>query len=150
MENFNFSDKDIEKIAKVLDCEVVERIDCTRFLLVNKEEQRKLTLELYPNIEIGNAKGNLLTVYTGNTHVQLHFVNGYVASESLGEVLFVASRNNSVSGVVVAKEAACNIYSNVDNTILSANFTSLAPEVMIAGIALSIAESVIPHTADEK
>ena len=140
MENYTFNKEDLKKISTILECEVVERADCTRFLLENEEDGRKLSFEIYEDIEIGDKKGNLITVYTGNTHVQLHFVNGYVASESLGEVLFVSAREHTVSGMVIAKEAACNIYANVDSEVISGDFTTMAPEVMISGIALSIAE----------
>lgn len=143
MENYILTKDDFKKISNVLECEVVERADCTRFLLINEEEGRKLTFEIYQDIEICDKRGNLITVYTGNTHVQLHFVNGYIASESLGEVLFVSAKETAVSGMVIAKEAACNIYANVDNKVISGDFTSMAPEVMISGIALSIAEPLV-------
>ena len=150
MENYKFTKEDFKKITGVLECEVVERADCTRFLLANIEENRKLTFEIYPDIEIGDKKGNLITVYTGNTHVQLHFVNGFIASESLGEVLFISAKGSTVSGLVVAKESACNIYANVDSKVISGDFTSMAPEVMLSGIALSIAEPLVEKLTENK
>ncbi|MEJ2050073.1 MAG: hypothetical protein P8Y60_09600, partial [Calditrichota bacterium] len=79
-----------------------------------------------------------------NTHIQLHFCTGYVPSESLGEVIFFAENKGRLSGIIVEKEAGCSVYSNVDSSILSGDFTQLAPEVMMSGIALSVTEHLLP------
>ncbi|GAB4181948.1 MAG: hypothetical protein Kow00108_18770 [Calditrichia bacterium] len=150
MQPYTFSKTDIETIASILECEIVERADCTRFILINEEDHRKLTFEIYPDIELGEEKTNLITVYTGNSHIQLHHVHGYVPSESLGEILFISASAQAVSGLVIAKEASCNMYAHVDRSVISADFTKLAPEVMVSGIALSIAEPLIQNLPDEK
>lgn len=149
MTYYQFKEDDFKKIAAILQCEVVERTDCRRFLLVNEEDHRKLTLEIYPEVENPGGKTNLISVYTGNSHIQLHQVVGYVPSESLGEVLFISGTAEAISGLIIAREASCNMYAHVDKTIISKDFTSLAPEMMISGIALSIAEPLIQNLTDE-
>jgi hypothetical protein len=126
----------------------VKRVDHYRFVLENKKDKRRLSLEIYPDIPIGDSQGNLISIYTHNTHIQLHFCAGYVPSESLGEVIFFSENNGRVSGVIVEKEAGCSVYTNVDASILSGDFTQLAPEVMLSGIALSVAEHLLPSHED--
>ncbi len=144
LKEFVFSEKDIQAISKVLGVEPIQRVDHFRFVLENHKDKRRLSLEIYPNVPIGERRGNLISIYTMNTHIQLHFCTGYVPSESLGEVIFVSEYKGRVSGVIVEKEAGCSVYSNVDASILSGDFTQLAPEVMMSGIALSVAEHLIP------
>jgi hypothetical protein len=144
LREFEFRDKDIQHISKVLGVEPIQRVDHYRFVLENIKDKRRLALEIYPDVAIGDEKGNLISIYTHNTHIQLHFCTGYVPSESLGEVIFFGENRGRVSGVIVEKEAGCSVYSNVDASILSGDFTKLAPEVMMSGIALSVAEHLLP------
>ena len=149
MNNFTFTEKDIEAISKVLGVKPVKRADHYRFVLENIKDKRRLSLEIYPDIPIGANRGNLISIYTLNTHIQLHFCTGYVPSESLGEVIFVSEHNGRLNGIIVEKEAGCSVYSNVDASILSGDFTQLAPEVMMSGISLSVAEHLLPSHDEE-
>jgi len=146
LKEFHFTSKDIDIISKVLDVEPVKRVDNYRFVLENKKENRKLSLEIYPDIPIGSEVGNLISIYTLNSHIQLHFCTGYVPSESLGEVIFIGENQGHVSGLIVERGAGCSMYANLDKQILSGDFTQMAPEVMLSGIALSVAEHLIPDT----
>ncbi len=138
--------KDIDKIAKVLGVEAKLWGNNYRFILENKEDGRKLSLEIYPDILIGNKKGNLISVYTMNTHLQLHFCTGYVVSEMLGEITFIGEFQGRLSGLIIEKEAGCSLYANVDSSLLSGDFTKLGPEVMLSGIALSLTEGILPQS----
>lgn len=144
MKNFKFQDEDIKTISKIFGVDPIKRIDHYRFVLENTKDKRRLALEIYPDVPIGENQGNLISIYTHNTHIQLHFCTGYVPSESLGEVIFFGENRGRVSGIIVEKEAGCSVYSNVDSAILSGDFTQLAPEVMMSGIALSVAEHLLP------
>jgi hypothetical protein len=143
-----FSEKDINIISKVLGVEPVERVDHFRFVLENTQDKRRLSLEIYPDVPIGENKGNLISIYTHNSHIQLHHCTGYVPSLSLGEIIFISEFKGKISGIIVEKEAGCSVYSNVDASILSGDFTQLAPEIMMSGIALSIAEHLLPSQDD--
>ncbi|MEJ2634264.1 MAG: hypothetical protein P8184_03100 [Calditrichia bacterium] len=144
MKEFVFTQEEIKNISKVLGVEPVQRVDHYRFVLENTKDKRRLSLEIYPDVPIGDKKGNLISIYTHNTHVQLHFCTGYVPSESLGEVIFISEYKGRISGIIVEKEAGCSVYSNVEADILSGDFTQLAPEIMMSGIALSVAEHLLP------
>jgi hypothetical protein len=142
--NFVFTQKDFQKLAQVLEVKP-KRIDQNmRFEIENKKQQRKLAVEIYSNIEIGNRKGNLVSVYTSTAHLQLHFCTGYVVSKMLGEITFVGESDGKLSGLTIEREGGCSLYANVDREILSGDFTKLGPEVMLSGIALSLTESILP------
>ena len=142
---FKIGDQQIKEIEKVLHCEFSKRGNQYRSVLYNEENQRKLTLEIYPDIAIGKKEGTLISVFTSSAHAQLHFCSGFIASEMLGEVTFVGEHSGHLSGIIIEKDAAFSIYSNVDNDLLTEDFTKLGPEVMLSGIALSLAE----HLLDE-
>jgi hypothetical protein len=108
-----------------------------------------LTIEIYSDIPIGNKKGNLISIFTPNAHIQLHYCTGYVASDVLGEVTFIGEHGGRLSGVIIEKQAACSTFTNVDTELLSGDFTTLAPEVMLSGIALSLAEPLLERNKEE-
>jgi hypothetical protein len=118
-----------------------------RFEIVAQESGgtavRKLALEIYPDIRIGRKKGNLVSVYTEAAHLQMHFCSGFVISEDLGEATFVGEHRGKLSGLIVERTAGCSLFANVDRAILSGDFTQLAPEVMMSGVALSLTEPVL-------
>jgi hypothetical protein len=142
---FEFKKKDFEQIASVLKCEYSKEGRYYRFVLNNESEGRRLSLEIYPDIAIGQGRGNLISVYTRSTHLQLHFCSGYVTSDMLGEVTFVGRNAGRLSGLIIERGAACSLYANVDARLLSGDFTQLGPEVMLSGIALSLAETILPE-----
>jgi len=145
-----FAEKDIKKISKVLACEWKLKGNNYRLTLQDSDQKRKLALEIYPDIRIGEKYGNLISVYTESSHLQLHFCTGYVVSEMLSEVTFFSEQGGKVCGLIVEREAGCSMYSNVDRTVLSGNFSHLGPEVMLSGIALSLTEHIIDKTASKK
>ena len=144
---FKFTDEKIREIEQVLQVKFAHRENQYRAILENKEQNRKLTLEIFTDIPIGLKEGNLVNVFTLHGHAQLHFCSGFVASDVLGEVTFVGEHNGHLSGIIVEKAAAFSIYSNVDASILSTDFTKLGPEVMLSGVALSLAEHLLESSS---
>lgn len=142
----SFNSRSIAKIGKVLNTKPKKIQNYFRLELVNKIDKRKLALEIYPKIHIGNKKGNMITVYTLNSLLQLHFCNGVIISEELNEVTFIGELNGKLSGLIVERDAGCSLFANVDKNILTGDFTKLRPEVMVSGIALSLAESLLKET----
>ena len=140
-----FSKENIKEIGKVLGVAAKEELNYFKFMLDNREEKRWLSLEIYPDIQIGSEVGNLVSVYASNAHLQLHFCVGYVVSEMLDEVTFISEENGRLCGLIVEKGAGCSLYANVDRKILSGDFTTLGLEVMLSGIALSLSEDLIDN-----
>jgi hypothetical protein len=140
----NFTIDDAGKIATVLGVQkIVEEKDHFRLKVVNQAEKRVLILEIYPEILLGRLRGMLVVVYTGNSHLQLHNCSGYVISEELGEVTFITETEQRLSGLVVEKGASCSLYAGMDRKLISSDFTNLGVEVMLSGVALSLAEDII-------
>lgn len=139
-----FAQADAERIGGLLDAEKISfEKDHFRLKITNQEERRILTLEIFPEINLGKKRGMLVVVYTGNSHLQLHNCTGYVVSEDLGEVTFVAEKDSALSGLVVEKGASCSLYASIDRSLISSDFTQLGVEVMLSGVALSLAEDIL-------
>ena len=95
-----FSKEDAQKISGIIGCDdVTYHQDHYHLRIFNAEEKRELKLEVYPETALGESRGMLVVVYTGNSHLQLHNCSGYVTSEDLGEVTFVAETENRLSGL---------------------------------------------------
>jgi hypothetical protein len=139
-----FTEDDVRKVAAVLGSEkIVQEKDHFRLKISNRAEKRVLILEIYPEVLLGRTRGMLIVIYTGTSHLQLHNCTGYVISEELGEVTFVAETGNYLSGLVVEKGASCSLYAALDRHLISSDFTKLGVEVMLSGVALSLAEDII-------
>jgi hypothetical protein len=145
-----FTEEDARKIGAALDSErVVIEKDHFRIRVLNRVEKRALALEIYPETLLGRIRGTLIVVYTGNSHLQLHNCSGFVISEELGEVTFVAETDKYISGLVVEKGASCSLYAGIDRKLISSDFTKLGVEVMLSGVALSLAEDIINPEKDK-
>jgi hypothetical protein len=139
-----FAKKDIDKICACLGAESVRKEkDSYRIRVTSAEGPRTLILQVYPEVALGKGKGPMVVVYTSNAHLQLHNCSGYVVSKELGEVTFVGESAGKISGLVVESQAACSLYANVKRELLSGDFTKLGVEVMLSGVALSLAEEII-------
>jgi hypothetical protein len=145
-----FTNEDIARIGETLGVEPKQLKNVYRFEVNNPEQKRKLNLEIYPDIPIGKRTGNLVSVYTHNAHVQLHFCSGFVVSKELGEVTFVGEQSGTLSGLIVEREGGCSLYANVDRSLLTGDFTKLGPEVMLSGIALSLTEEILSGDENKK
>ena len=139
-----FAQNDADTIGQTLAAEKItfER-DHFRLRIANQEDRRILVLEIYPEVDLGKTRGMLIVVYTGNSHMQLHNCTGYVVSEELGEVTFVAESKQRLSGLVVERGASCSLYAELNRGLISSDFTKLGIEVMLSGVALSLAEEIL-------
>ena len=142
--SFTFTKEDADKIGKLLGAvDILCEPNHFRLKLDNAEDKRILVLELYTDITLGEGKGVLFVVYTGNSHLQLHNCTGYVISEELGEITFVAETKEQLSGLVIEAGASCSLYASLNRQLISSDFTQLGVEVMLSGVALSLAEELL-------
>ena len=143
--------KDLEKIASVLGAiKVIHDTDHYRIKVVNKEERRSLTLQIYTETQLGRERGMLIVVYAGNVHLQLHNCTGYVVSDELGEVTFVAEAPERLSGLVVERGASCSSYAAMNRELISSDFSKLGVEAMLSGVAMSLAEEILSSKKEKE
>lgn len=138
-----FTKENIDAIAEVLQTEAKPLgDDVFRFEVTNKEEQRKLALEIHLGLEVNRKQLNMVSVYAQNTFLQLHNCTAFIASDILKQVTFFGRQNERTSGLIVEQGAGCSLYSNVSEAILNSDFTQLPEDLMMCAIALSLTESV--------
>ncbi|MBE0645732.1 MAG: hypothetical protein IH600_16755 [Bacteroidetes bacterium] len=146
--SFAFTEEHISQIARILEVEARHYGNHYRLELKGESIDRRLALEIYPRIPLGDDEGSLVSVFTPNANLQMQHCSGMVVSELMGEVTFFAEAGGKMSGLIIEKQGACSLYSNVDRRMLSGDFTRLGPEVMLSGIALSLTELMLDEEAD--
>ncbi len=143
---FSFAPQDFARIAAVLGADVRVEADLHRIELSHAATGRRLSLEIRTGLELpaslAEMPPNVVSVYTPSSFLQLHGCTGFLTSDELGEVLFVSKRGGVTSGLVVEREAACSLYAQVDERLLSTDFTALPPELAMSSVALSLADSL--------
>lgn len=138
-----FTKENIEAIAKVLNTKAKPLgDDVFRLEVHNKEDNRKLALEIHLGLEANGEAMNMVSVYAQNTFLQLHNCTAFIASDMLKQVTFFGRSGERTSGLIVETGAGCSLYSNVSETILNSDFTQLPEDLMMCAIALSLTESV--------
>lgn len=144
---FDFSSDDLNRIAQVLDVPFTSDAQLHRFELRDAETGRKLSLEIRTGLELpatlaDQQPPNLVSVYAPASFLQIQGCTGFIASQELGEVIFFARRGGVTSGLVIEREAGCSLYAQVDERLLSTDFTALPPELVMSSVALSMTESL--------
>lgn len=144
---FAFSESDIQRISQVLGSE--PRVDGSliRFELRDESSGRSLALEIHSGLELpgeiaADDTATLVSVYAPSSFLQLQGCTGFIASQELGEVIFFAKRGGMTNGLVIEREAGCSLYANVDDLLLSADFTQLPPEMIMSSVALSMTDTL--------
>lgn len=144
---FTFSDADLEHIGTVLGIHAKHEGSVARFELLNEANARRIVLEInrqitLPPLVADDEPPNLVSVYAANSFLQLQGCTSFIASEELGEVIFFAKRGGVANGLVVEREAGCSLYANVDEQLLSTDFTQLPPELIMSSVVLSIFDDI--------
>lgn len=137
----------VELIAETLGVPAQLSDSSVRFELSHDGTARTLTVEIHFALELPKdladaSEGSLVSVYGTNSFLQLHRCTGFITSKELGEVIFFARTGGVTNGLVVEREAACSLHANVDNRLLSADFMSLPPELVMSTVALSLTDSL--------
>ncbi|MEM6336514.1 MAG: hypothetical protein AAF752_08100 [Bacteroidota bacterium] len=143
---FTFDQPALDRIAAVLGVPAKMSGALARFHLNDEETGRRITLEIHTALPmpdgIQEKPANLVSVASATSFLQLQSCTGYIASEELGEVIFFAKTAGVTNGLVVERQAGASLYANVDDRMLKADFTQLAPELMMSTVALSMTESL--------
>lgn len=138
-----FTEENILSIGKVLESNP-KRLgaDVYRLEMDNQEDNRKLALEIHLGLEVNNKRMNMVSVYCGSTFMQLHNCTAFIASDILKQVTFFGKQNGITSGLIIEQGAGCSLYSNVDDSVLTGDFTKLPEDMMMCGVALSLTDTL--------
>ncbi len=143
---FSFSDSDFERIASILGTPAKRDGKVVRFELQDDGSGRSLSLEITSDLALpeglSDAPASLVSVYAASSFLQLQGCTGFIASQELGEIIFFARRGGVTNGLVVEREVGCSLYANVDDRLLSTDFTQLPPELIMSSVALSMTETL--------
>ncbi len=139
-----FTEENILSIGKVLNSTPKKLGDDVYRLEIVSEDKNKLALEIHLGLMIDDKRMNMVSVYSGNTFLQLHNCTAFVASDMLRQVTFFGKQGEHTSGLIIEENAGCSLYANVDDSVLSGDFTKLPEDVMMCGVALSLTESLDP------
>lgn len=138
-----FTKENIDAISEVLNTKAKPLgDDVYRLEVINKEENRKLALEIHLGLDVNGEDMNMVSVYAQNTFLQLHNCTAFIASDMLKQVTFFGRVGERTSGLIIETGAGCSLYSNVSESILNSDFTQLPEDLMMCAIALSLTESV--------
>ncbi len=138
-----FTEENIILIGNVLGCSVKKLgADTYRLEMANTEDGRKLALEIQLGLLIDEKTMNMVSVYSGSTFIQLHNCTAFIASELLKQVTFFGKQGGNTTGLIVEQGAGCSIYANVNNSVLTGDFTKLPEDVMMCGVALSLTDTL--------
>ena len=142
----SLSDADLDLAATALGA-TAERLADGRtvsFALSDSESGRRLAVDIV-RTEAGTT---IVKVYGPAAHLELHGCTGVVATDDLGEALFFARDGGRVSGLVVERAAACSIFANVEERLLTTDYFTVAPDVAHAAVVLSMAETLFDASPD--
>lgn len=138
-----FTKENIDEIARILETEAKPLgNDVFRLEVVNKEEGRKLALEIHLGMSVNGKELNMVSVYAQNTFLQLHNCTAFIASDMLKQVTFFGKQDERTSGLIIEQGAGCSLYSNVSEAVLNSDFTKLPEDLMMCAVALSLTESI--------
>lgn len=138
-----FTEENILNIGKILGA-TPKKLgnDVYRLEIINTEADLKLALEIHLGLEIEQKRMNMVSVYATNTFLQLHNCTALIASDLLKQVTFFGRHGDVTTGLIVEHGAGCSLYANVDESVLSGDFTNLPEDVMMCGVALSLTDSL--------
>jgi len=138
-----FTEDNILSIGKVLES-TPKKLgnDVYRLEMMNQEDGSKLAFEIHLGLEVNKKRMNMVSVYSGNTFLQLHNCTAFIASDMLKQVTFFGKQNGITSGLIIEQGAGCSLYSNVDDSVLTGDFTQLPEDMMMCGVALSLTDTL--------
>jgi hypothetical protein len=138
----NFTAGNIEEISKVLGIESKKTGEVYRFTVLPEGQEYKTVFEIHLGIEVDDKPANIVSVYAHNVFLQLHNCTAFVASETLQQVTFFGKIGGQTTGLIIERQGGVSLYANVDDALLSGDFTKLPPEIMMCSVALSLTESL--------
>jgi hypothetical protein len=140
--DFSFTEQDITRISEVLQSESKRFESAWSWNLSSEQNNLSLILNIYHGVKLGGErKGCIISAQTQQGYFELHDCCGYMIFEP-DEVIFIQTNGDSISCLIIGKGCTCSLFSNIDKSILNADFTSLDAPVLLAAMQLSITEEL--------
>ena len=139
----SLSDADLDRAAQSLGVAPERSGRTVTLALSDAPSGRRLAVDIV-RTEAGTT---VVKVYGPAAHLELHGCTGVVSDDDLGEALFFAREGGRVSGLVVERAAACSLFANVEERLLTADYLTVAPDVAHAAVVLSMAETAFDSEA---
>lgn len=144
---YTFNESEIKRISKTFGLEPKRFADAWTWEFPAGEGLFPLFFTLYSGIDLGSGElGSLATVQSRQGYYELHGVESFMVFEP-DEVFFVASGEAAMSCLIISKQGACSLYSNIDRNLLSGDPGSLHPGALLAAMQLSIVDNIEPENA---
>ena len=140
-----FKDDDIKKITDTLGVDHKDTGNAWSWKLANEETGQQLVVTITNDVNLGkDRQGSLISVQTHHGYYELHDCLGYIVFDP-DEIIFVNAKDDLISCMIIGRQCTCSMYSNISRDILSADFGSLDPAVLLSAMQLSLAEDKLPE-----
>jgi hypothetical protein len=139
----HLSDADLDRAAQALGVAAERSPDgrTVSYALADAASGRRLAIDIVRT----EAGSTVVKVYGPAAHLELHNCTGVVSTDDLGEALFFSRDGGRVSGLVIERAAACSLFANVEERLLTADYFTIAPDVAHAAVVLSMAETAFEN-----
>ena len=140
---YSFSKEDIAKISEVFGSKSKEFGNSWSWRIDNKSTNQSLVITIYNNINLSReSEGSMISVQTQHGYFEMHDCKGYVVFEP-DEIIFVQANTTNVSSLIVGKHSTCSMYNNISRDVLTSDFTTLDPTVLLSAMQLSLTETIL-------
>jgi hypothetical protein len=139
MENY------IDEITRMLGVEPERKNDGVwLWKIVDTDTKQMVFLTLFLGVQSANGeKSNIVSIQNTNGYFELHDFKLLVPIEP-NEIAFVSYDASKVSCMVVSKNCACSLYSNIDRSILNTNIAELDNALLLSAMQLALIEETLP------
>lgn len=139
---YTFDKKDFEVFAEQLGKKPKETTNVFEWLLVNKDEDKQLIINLYIPTEENGLDYPTISVQNKSGFYELHGISNYMTFDT-NEIVFVAENENTISSLILGANANCNVYSNIRKSLLNADFAEVSGAELMAMAQLSILDTLL-------
>lgn len=137
-------EKHIEEITKMLGVEPEQKENVWTWKIVDQETKQMIFLSLFLAVQSTNGeKTNIVSIQNVNGYFELHNFKLIIPIEP-NEIAFVSFDSSQISCMVVSKNCACSLYSNVDRSILNSNIAELDNALLLSAMQLALIEETLP------
>lgn len=104
--------------------------------LVNSTFQDFIVVTLSSDFQ-NNEEGIILNVQTSQGVFELHACRDYKIIEA-DEIFFWVEEVDSISLMIIGKQATCSMFSNINKRVLNKEITELSPNEVLAAVQVSM------------